>query len=54
MFKVNVYWDGFKYSESYHLYNYAVEAFESFDRISRARKADRQIDDYYVELIKED
>ena len=54
MFKVNVYWDNHKYSEGYHYYEYAVEAFKSFDRISRERKANGQIDDYYVELIKED
>ena len=54
MFKVNVYWNGHKYSESYLLYDYAVKAFESFDGISRVRKSNGQIDDYYVELIKED
>lgn len=54
MFRVNVYWDGYKYSESYHLYDYAVEAFEAFNSISKERKAKGQIDEYYVELIKED
>lgn len=54
MFKVNVYWDDHKYSEGYHYYDYAVKAFDNLNKISRERKANGQIDDYYVELIKED
>lgn len=54
MFKVNMYWDEHKYSELYHHYDYAVKAFESFIDLSRERKANGQIEEYYVELIKED
>lgn len=54
MFIVNMYWDGIKYSESYHLYEYAARAFKVFTRMSRKSKYYGQITDYYVELIKED
>lgn len=54
MFKVKLYCDGHKYYEVYHYYDYAVKAFESFNRIYRKQKANGEIDDYYVELIKED
>lgn len=54
MFKVNMYMDGHKYSEGYHHYEYAVMAFNSFNRILKDRKSNGQIDEYYVELIKED
>ena len=54
MFRVNLYCDGYNYHESYNYYDYAVKAFENFDRIYRGFKADGRIDDYYIELIKED
>ena len=53
MFKVTLCWDGIKYSESYHLYASAVRAFESFSRMSEARKGYGHIKHYYVELVKE-
>ena len=53
MFKIKLNWDGFEYSESYHHYEYAVKAFESYNRISKVRKANGQIDEYHIELIAE-
>ena len=53
MFKVTLCWDGIKYSESYHIYEYAIRAFEAFNRMSRKSKSYGHITDYYVELVKE-
>lgn len=53
MFKIKLGWDGFGYPESYHHYEYAVKAFESYSRISKVRKANGQIDGYHIELIEE-
>ena len=54
MFKVNMYWDGHKYSELYYHYKYALEAFETFSRIIGEKKDNGEIDYYYAEIIKED
>lgn len=54
MFKVNVCWDGVNHYESYGNYDYALKALKHFDRVARAYKADGLINDYYVELIRED
>ena len=54
MFKVNVYWDEHKYSEGYHYYKYAVKAFEALNEALRELKANGRINEYYVELIKEE
>lgn len=54
MFRVTLYWDGIKYSESYHIYASAVRAFESFIRMSKASKSYGYITDYYVEIVEED
>lgn len=53
MFKIKLNWDGLEYSELYYQYEFAVSALESYDRISKERKANGKLNDYYIELIKE-
>lgn len=53
MFKVVLHWDGYEYIESYYCYEFAVEAFEHFKKISEQRKAEGAINEYRVDLVKE-
>lgn len=53
MFKVVLHWDEFEHIESYYGYEFAVEAFEHFKKISEQYKAEGAINEYRVDLVKE-